>query len=244
MARARFLTSEALISRVGLYDHPNCITRRDAFFKKIRNVLELQFANGKSYKLGGIVAYDHKNDKLQFEVRDSYSAELKDAINMYAKGDNSKAAQLQEFAVQKIESAQTVRTLEGSKNLQHLKRVISVSLLEDLQGEERRVAVDMLCEALADSFLSFGGQWGASEAGVWVKEEGDDFIATFQINHNDLPPSLIDLENSKHEGVFPSVLISAKEDYLTSGISIYLVQDGESVLVYQGAITLEDRPEL
>ncbi len=188
---------------------------------KLVEILELQFHEETISEVHGVTFLDKEENSSQLGlevVRPKSRIEVEDAIKLFRNGDYSKIKLLADYANTACSS------IEGVMELPPLFRVTRNTFNSLVNNAEKLTLLKTdLRDIIVDSYLEILKSYVSYYSNEIIIPRG--FLGFFHCHRNGTEPSLIDLNSTVQTGV-PEVVISAREDYKISGVTIYLCFKG------------------
>jgi len=216
------LQLEVKVQRIGL---------PSASFSQLGRILELQFQEDCCTEIMGSV-FNRRDPvlPLEFEViRPPEVTEVENALLSFRQGDYSRIDLLADHIAT---TEQIIRKYHGENTLYSATAAIfttiakNPALLQKVSNENLQKYFN-----LYKSFLR------SNTAALWkdLKIDQKGFLSIFHCHDDGSPPSPMNIAYNEASGI-PDIVISAEEDYLQSGIALYLIAEGKFKKLYQGLL--------
>lgn len=207
-----------------------------ASFSRLKDILDIQFQEECCTEImGSVFTTKDTAMPLEFEViRPPEVTEVEAALKSFRQRDFSKIGLLADYITTKTEVIERYHgvNLTLSITAEIFAAVAQKpALLENFNNETIQDYFDLYKLFLKSNTAALGKD---------IKADQKDFLSIFHCHANGTPPSPMDIQANVKTGI-PDVVISAKEDYLQSGIALYLVAGGEVKELYQGPIPLDGK---
>lgn len=210
---------------------PNKIGLNQKTTSKLIEILDLQFQKETLSEVYGVTFIEKEGTFYQLGlevVKPQSMIDVENAIKLFREGDYSKVKTLADYANTACRSIEKVMKLpslfKATKTLFDFaaKNTEKLALLEK---NEREKWVCSYLEILG-SYVSYP---------IDEIQIPQDFLGFFHCHSEGSEPSPIDLKSTIQTGI-PEIVISANEDYKSSGAAIYLCFKGDFRKLYQGPL--------
>lgn len=194
-------------------------------------ILDLQFQEETLSEVHGVTFIEKEGTSYQLGlevVRPQSILDVENAIKLFREGDYSKVKILADYANTACASIEEVMELPSL--FKATKTVFDIvaknpEKLALLKKDEREKWVSLYLKILG-SYVSYP---------IDEIEIPQDFLGFFHCHSEGSEPSPIDLKSTIQTGI-PEIVISATEDYKSSGAAIYLCFEGDFRKLYQGPL--------
>ncbi|MDP3639855.1 MAG: hypothetical protein Q8R53_01490 [Nanoarchaeota archaeon] len=198
--------------------------------RQLLRVLQQQFTGGNSAEVGGGLFFQEEG--LEFRiVKTQQQQDVERALDQFVTGDFSSLEILLPYA-----EAQTQRIIDqvGEQHWQtrELQSVCHFLATATSDNEELRKHLRSLYE-----LYILGTVYTFTPVEIGYTEK--NFLGSFHVHPSGNPPSLKDQEVSK-KLLFPAMVIAARQDFLETGFTLYLVHSQGYEQLYQGLFPSEE----
>ena len=199
--------------------------------QQLSAILQKQFDPQNHNEIGGSVFYKDKNLTFRI-VKAALTEGLEQMLDQFQAGNLEYVETLATYA----------RIFFGNMEvylpkiaLERYSLHVLAETLEDELTKPSLVKEKVIRESLVYLYKDFilGHSYIATDKELGKDEPG--FVGLFHVHEDGSPPSEFDIDTNK-SSEFPIFTISAKQDYLQSGIEIYLIYSGQSKKLYQGLL--------
>jgi hypothetical protein len=198
---------------------------------EISRVLKYQFTEMDIGEAGGPFFLED-DVSLRMEVTESdYARELKGSLGRFRDGDCNNLDPLIRF-MEEVSKTQAgylgpdnADTLIADGIIQVLNLV---AVKKSVLGAEKRDGITNMCTKIISNFFPF-----TAEDLLYLEKSNG--LGLFHIHKYGQPPSGGDITFNKDTGI-PLMLISARSDYMDTGVNLYLVSSGKPGSVYTGRL--------
>lgn len=218
----RALLLEIKIKKIGL---------PAASYSQLKDILDLQFREDCYTEImGSIFKQKDKTRSLEFEViRPPQITAVENALKKFRQRDFSQISLLAEYINQEKE---IIEKYHG-ENLD-----LTTAAFIFYAATTNPAALENFSEERLERYFNLYKYFLESNIAAWgndLKVDHKDFVSIFHCHNNGTPPSPLDIATNAASGI-PNLVISAKEDYLQSGLALYLISGGKFEKIYQGPL--------
>ena len=200
---------------------------------QLHKILDLQFQEDCCTEIGGSIFNKKTGDsQLEFEViHPPEHLEVENALKSFQQRDFSKISLLADY----ISRARKSIELYHGENLD----LTTAAVIFDVAAKNPTSLTtfdEKKIQLYVDFYKYFLGSYtGAFGKDLKVDKEG--FLAIFHCHNDGSKPSPMDIQANIKSGV-PDLVISAKQNYIELGATLYLVSGGKFERLYQGSLQL------
>lgn len=198
---------------------------------EISRVLKYQFTEMDIGEAGGPFFLE-PDVSLRMEVRESeYTRMIKESLVRFRDGHCDNLEPLIHYME---EVSKTQAGYLGSNNPESfiangIVEVLNlVATTKSILGVEKRGGITKLCSKIMSNFYPFT----IEDFQYLQRSKG---LGLFHVHKDLQPPSGGDIDFNNERGI-PLITISAKSDYRDTGVNLYLVSSGKSVILYTGCL--------
>lgn len=200
---------------------------------QLKNILELQFQEDCYTEITGSI-FKRKDEimSLEFEViRPPEITMVENALKKFRQRDFSQISLLAKYITQEKEN---IEKYHGkNRDLTMAAAIFDATAVNP-------AALEKLSDKTLERYFNLYRFFLESNTAAWGKDykvDHKDFLSIFHCHNNGSTPSPIDLASNASSGI-PNVVISAKADFLQSGLALYLIFGGDYETLYKGPLQL------